>query len=69
MSLSPAPDHARANPLVSSTSTDQAMRSSATTDLGSDLDQVTIRSAFLYWPEMKFRMIVSRSASAASVSK
>jgi len=42
MSLSPAPDHARANPLVSSTSTDQAMRSSATTDLGSDLDQVTI---------------------------
>src|SRR5262252_3778493 len=41
MSLSPAPDYARPNPLVSSTSTDQAMCSAAS-DLGSDLDQVTI---------------------------
>src|SRR6516162_3738308 len=42
MTLSPAPDRARGNPLVSSTSTDQAMHSSAASDLGSDLDQVTI---------------------------
>jgi metal-sulfur cluster biosynthetic enzyme len=42
MSLSPAPDHARANPLVSSTTTDQPMHSAAASDLGSDLDQVTI---------------------------
>src|SRR6516162_1629408 len=42
MSVSPAPDHTRANPLVSSTSTDQAMRSSAASDLGSDVDQVII---------------------------
>ena len=42
MTLSPAPDRARGNPLVSSTSTDQAMHSSAASDLGSDLDQVAI---------------------------
>ena len=32
----------RTNPLVSQTSTDQAMRSSAASDLGSDVDQVII---------------------------
>ena len=49
-------------------STSLAMSSDTSRDQPSAVLRATTRRALLYWPKMKLRIIVSRSASAMSVS-